>query len=81
MAAIVIRNLPNEVLASLKSRAKQNGRSMEAEAREVLTLAASQIESKRTKFGTELKEIGRKLGGLELKIHRDLTPGKAADFS
>ncbi len=36
MATITIRNLPDEVRDKLRVRAAQNGRSMEAEARETL---------------------------------------------
>lgn len=41
MAAITIRNLPDEVVAALKKRAKKNSRSMEAEARDALTRLAA----------------------------------------
>ncbi|MBS1675251.1 MAG: hypothetical protein JSS74_14950 [Actinobacteria bacterium] len=37
MAAITIRNLPDDVVEALKQRAKRNSRSMEAEVREALT--------------------------------------------
>ncbi len=36
MPTLTIRNLPMEVMERLKARAKQNGRSMEREAREIL---------------------------------------------
>jgi plasmid stability protein len=36
MALLVVRNLPNEVKARLKRRAKMPGRSLEAEVREIL---------------------------------------------
>ncbi|MFT4234510.1 MAG: Arc family DNA-binding protein [Microbacterium sp.] len=37
MAAVTIRNLPDDVVDRLKHRAKDNGRSMEAEARAILS--------------------------------------------
>jgi plasmid stability protein len=37
MATLTIRRLPDEVYESLKERARSNGRSLEAEAREILT--------------------------------------------
>lgn len=40
MAAITIRNLPDEVVEALKKRAKRNSRSMEAEVRDVVTRVA-----------------------------------------
>lgn len=39
MAVLNIRNLPDEVHAQLRIRAAKAGRSMEAEAREILTAA------------------------------------------
>lgn len=39
MAKLNIRNLPDEVHAKLRIRAAQAGRSMEAEARHILTMA------------------------------------------
>ena len=41
MAAITIRNLPDEVVDALKKRAKRNSRSMEAEVRDVVTRLAA----------------------------------------
>ena len=40
MAAITIRNLPDDVVEALKQRAKKNSRSMEAEVRDALTRLA-----------------------------------------
>jgi antitoxin FitA len=37
MAQILVRNLDDRVKARIQRRAKRNGRSMEAEAREILT--------------------------------------------
>ena len=41
MAAITIRNLADEVVDALKERARRNGRSMEAETRDILTRLAA----------------------------------------
>lgn len=41
MAAITIRNLPDEVVEALKQRAKTNSRSMEAEVRDALSRLAA----------------------------------------
>lgn len=41
MSAITVRNLPDDVVARLKARAAQQGRSMEAEARRVLADSVS----------------------------------------
>ncbi len=40
MATLTVRNLPDEALAKFRVRAAQHGRSMEAEAREVLVAVA-----------------------------------------
>ena len=41
MAAITIRNLPDDVVETLKVRARRNGRSMESDVRELLTRLAA----------------------------------------
>ena len=48
MASLVVRNLDEGVKARLKIRAAENGHSMEAEAREILTRA---VEDERPKYG------------------------------
>jgi hypothetical protein len=40
MAQVIIRNLDPETVEALRSRAKRNGRSLEAELRDVLTQSA-----------------------------------------
>jgi plasmid stability protein len=47
MAVLNIRNLPTEVHARLRMRAARAGRSMEAEARAILTAACMQSEPRR----------------------------------
>ncbi len=42
MATLTIRNLPDDVRDKLRVRAAENGRSMEAEAREVLSSAVGE---------------------------------------
>lgn len=42
MAAITIRNLPDDVIEALKARAKTNSRSMEADVRDALTRLATE---------------------------------------
>ena len=53
MANVLIRNLPAEVHRALKVRAALNGRSTDAEIREILTAAVQPLE---------LEEIGREVG-------------------
>jgi len=45
MAALTIRNLDDDVKAKLRIRAAHNGRSMEAEVREILAEAVDEAES------------------------------------
>jgi antitoxin FitA len=52
MAQILVRNLEAALKARLERRAKRNGRSMEAEAREILRNALLQKEAPEVGFGT-----------------------------
>jgi plasmid stability protein len=79
MAAMTIRNLPEETHRAIKLRAKLNRRSAEAEVRAILEEAVHPPEG--LKLGTELQKFGRLLGGLELDIRRDQTPaGSTVSF-
>lgn len=60
MAAVIIRNLPDEVHRALKLRAKRHNRSAEAEIRAILEAAV--LPEGRLRIGTALAEIGRKHG-------------------
>lgn len=60
MAAVTIRNLPDEVHRALKVRAARHNRSTEAEIRAILEAAAR--PEGRLRLGTALSEIGRKYG-------------------
>ena len=78
MAAITVRNLPEEVHRALKVRAARNGRSTEAEVR--LILQETVVPKTRIKVGSELAALGRRFGGIDLKIKRDKTPIEPASF-
>jgi plasmid stability protein len=71
MATITIRNLDQKVKRKLQVRAAQNGRSMEAEARDVLTTAVEsgpvEPESKED-LATAIHRRFAALGGVELEI-------------
>ena len=77
MAAVTVRNLPEETLRALKLRAAKEGRSTEAEIREILANAV------RTPMGvgSTLADVGRRLGGIDLEPMRDRRPIKPADFA
>ena len=74
MAAITVRNVPDEVHRALRVRAATHGRSTEAEIRDILETAVK--PEGRIKLGSLLADIGRELGGVDLKIERDKTPAE-----
>ena len=64
MAAVTIRNLPDETHCALKLRAARNGRNTEAEIRHILEAAVNPQE--RRKIGSALKAFGDAYGGIDL---------------
>jgi plasmid stability protein len=60
MAAVTIRNLPEETHRALRVRAAEHGRSTEAEIRDILEKAAK--PEGRIKLGSLLAAIGRDAG-------------------
>jgi len=54
MAQILVRNLEDRLKGRLQHRAKRNGRSMEAEAREILRNALHEREEPRGGLGSEM---------------------------
>ncbi len=60
MAAVTIRNLPDEVHRALKVRAAQHNRSAEAEIRAILEAAVRPAD--RVRVGSALAERSRALG-------------------
>ena len=79
MAAVTIRNLSDKTHRALKLRAARNGRSTEAEIRKILEDTVS--PSKEVGLGSQLAALGRRFGGIDLKIRRDPRPVEPADFS
>lgn len=78
MPAVTIRNLPEATHRALKTRAARNGRSTEAEIRDILEAAVQPAD--RVRLGSELAAIGREFGGVDLDIERDKTPSNAVSF-
>jgi plasmid stability protein len=71
MATLTIRNLDEKVKRRLQVRAALNGRSMEAEARAILTAAVEDGLDKpvpREGLGTAIHKLFAPMGGVELKI-------------
>lgn len=56
MGQVLIRNLDDEVITSLRYKAKVNGRSLEQELREILTNAAPFTVEERVKVSEWLRE-------------------------
>lgn len=78
MAAVTVRNLSAEVHRALRLRAARNGRSTEAEIREILETAVR--PEGRIRIGSELAAFGRSIGALEFEAVRDPAPGIPATF-
>jgi plasmid stability protein len=78
MATITVRNLPEATRRALKVRAAYNGRSTEAEIREILNQAVNPPE--RIKVGSALAAFGKRYGGIDLGGTRDRAPTEPAEF-
>jgi plasmid stability protein len=66
MASITIRNLDGPLKGRLKVRAAQHGRSMEAEAREILRTTLAQSETPARNLAEAVRERLSALGGVDL---------------
>jgi len=80
MAALSIRNLDETVKQRLLLRAARHGRSMEAEARAILTEAVSERADSAGLFTALLDRFSR-LGGVDLELPERDEPPRAVDFS
>jgi plasmid stability protein len=60
MAAVTIRNIPDEVHRAIKTRAAQNRRSAEAEIRAILEAAVR--PENRLRLGSALSDVSREMG-------------------
>ena len=78
MPAISVRNISEETHRALKKRATENGRSTEAEIRDILDRTVR--PTNRVQLGSELAAIGRRFGGVDLATEPDKTPTQAVDF-
>mgnify|MGYP000027914288 CR=1 FL=1 len=79
MAAVTIRNLPEETHRALKVRAAQHNRSAEAEMRAILEAAVR--PAGRLRIGTSLADMSRKIGLTNADVEaldqtRDKTPAE-----
>lgn len=62
MTSIIVRGLDDAVKRQLAAQAKQHGRSMEAEVRDILTKAAQKPH-----IGQALMQVARETGGFDLE--------------
>ena len=79
MATITVRNLDPEVLQRLKERATANHRSMEAEAREILS-SAVRVDTFMTDWLEIAADFRRRFGGVDLELP-ERTPLRKIDLS
>ncbi len=71
MNAITVRKLPEGAKQRLRMRAAANGRSMEAEARDILLTALDEPRRVDLTWVEMLIDVGHELGGVELELPRD----------
>jgi plasmid stability protein len=79
MPAFVVRNISTETHRALRVRARQHGRSAEAEVRAILEGAVR--PATRLRLGSALATLVKPFGGLKLNIRRDKKPATPADFA
>lgn len=80
MATLMIRDLDDGVKARLRVQAAEHGRSMEAEARALLTLAVSGRRPARG-LGSYIRDQFAEIGGVDLDIPQRDEPARVADVS
>ena len=74
MAQVLVRQLDDKVVARLKKRAKEHGRSLQSEVKTILEEAVPDYEAawKRIeRFRARLKESGRRFSDSAALIHRE----------
>ncbi len=81
MGTLTIRNLDDDLKRRLRIRAAENGRSMEAETREILRQALRErLEPPRRGFGTRAAAIFAAAGSAELEIPPRTDMPREIDF-
>lgn len=76
MSSIVVRGLDESVKRQLAAQAKEHGRSMEAEVRDILTKAAH-----RPHIGLTLLQVAQEVGGIDDLTFPDRNDvARAVDF-
>lgn len=80
MASLMIRGLDDDVKARLRVQAAEHGRSMEAEARELLSAALTGRRPARG-LGTFIADQFSQVGGIEVDLPPRHESARAVDFS
>lgn len=83
MATLTIRNLDEAVRQRLRVKAAERGRSMEAEAREILAAAVAESESKpepERGLGSRIHALFADVGGWDVDLPPRTGMPRAADF-
>ncbi|HMR48330.1 MAG TPA: toxin-antitoxin system [Arachnia sp.] len=75
MTTIIVRGLEESVKTRLAAQARQHGRSMEAEVREILTRAVQ-----RPNIAVALMRAAQEAGGVELAVPERADVARAVDF-
>jgi plasmid stability protein len=82
MASLTVRNLDDNVKKRLRKQAAENGRSLEAEVRDILGRASHQTQPERPKNGLDffkpIRDVVEKYGGVELDLP-ERTPVRRID--
>ncbi|HEY3715762.1 MAG TPA: hypothetical protein VGL39_14650 [Jatrophihabitantaceae bacterium] len=78
MATLVIRDLDDSVKARLRVRAANHGRSMEAEARAIISAAVA-AQRPAGRLGSYIHEQFSSVGGVDLDVPSRHDPARAAD--
>jgi plasmid stability protein len=76
MTSIIVRGLDDSVKKQLAAQAKEHGRSMEAEVRDILTRAA-----RKPHIGVALMQVAQDVGGVDdLPLPERSDVARAVDF-
>jgi plasmid stability protein len=62
MAQLIVRKLDEDVKRRLRERAQRRGRSMEAEARDILSNALAEVEHPKIGLGTRIASLFAEIG-------------------
>jgi plasmid stability protein len=81
MASLTIRQLDESIKVKLRIRAAEHGRSMEAEAREILTEAFAPKPEKEMHLVERIRRTVAKYGPIDLPDIPDEPVGDPIDFS